>query len=225
MVVLTLKLICAVLSVVCLVACHQPERRSIVVVRDYPLKSIVVSGFIRGETVTRVLELSGESGWTLPVEFKQCEGGELAASERLADEIRSRKLRTRADGYVASGCAYAYLAGVERLQVEDSFLLLHFHAPSHAGKPIKADKVEELMKKLEEYTDGKFPGEWRSAISTRIGGAGVYFFSAAKAIKQVQSVAVCERKFLPGDKLEDACTRNQPVSFEVLGLTTSNRIF
>jgi hypothetical protein len=211
----------AVLTLACLIACNQAVRRSQVSIQELPLRSIVVSGFINRDAVNRALLLSEENGWTLPIEFKNCEGGELGASVRLANEIRQRNMSTRADGYVASGCAHAYLAGTSRVQVEKSNLMLHFHAPSHAGKPMSPEKVAELMNQLEIFTDGRFPGRWRSAISSRFGDAGVFFVSTLRGGRLIQEAMICNRRALATDKLSDVCPETQPISFEVLGLTTA----
>jgi acyl-coenzyme A thioesterase PaaI-like protein len=208
----------------CLGACtNNPSRTSEVRVQLSPLKAIVISGFFTKDAFNQFLLLGTQSDWKLPIELNVCEGGELEASIRLAAEIRNRKLNTRAGGYVASGCAYAFLAGSERTQVENMNLMLHFHAPSQAGKPIRADEVSSLMDDMETFTEGKFPGSWRQKISSTIGEAGVFFTSFRVAGKQIQQVMICDRKVVLGDKLSDACRDFQSISFDELGLTKASK--
>jgi hypothetical protein len=201
--------------------CATQPSKTIVTLIGTPVKRIVVSGFIDAAGAKRVRDLMQDSAWTLPVEFNECSGGILEHSVELADAIYERKVTTSAQGYVASGCAYAFLAGSARSQASRENLLLHFHSPSKSGRPIASDEVSYLLNRLEEFTAGKFPGIWRQSISVRIGDAGVMFFSGFKGNFNLQIVMICDRKVVTLNALRDACSSGEVVDFEAIGLVTS----
>jgi hypothetical protein len=197
----------------------QPSKTNVTLI-ETPAKRIVVSGSIDAVGAKRIRDLLKESAWTLPIEFNECSGGILENSVELADVIYERKVTTSAQGYVASGCAYAFLAGSARSQASKESLLLHFHAPSKAGYPLTEEEVSYLMNRLEEFSAGKFPGKWKQQISVRIGDAGVMFFSGFIGNFNLQSVRICDRKVVNLNELKDGCSSEEVVNFEEIGLVT-----
>jgi hypothetical protein len=179
--------------------------------------SVVVSGVLMMVAVKDIIRFVDSHSELEHIEFRSCYGGELEAARLLASEIRKRKLKTRAAQYVASGCALAYLAGIERVQVRGMPLVLHFHSPSKDGKRVSPEQTEELLDELNHYTNGKFPGIWREPIATRIEDAGVFIISPAE-ITLPRMAMICDKRIESAQDLKRVCTNHVAVSLEDYGL-------
>jgi hypothetical protein len=185
-------------------------------------EAIIVRGFIRPSASKELIEAIRSRPAPQHVIFDDCRGGVLDASVALAEAIRAQGAITSAGGYVASGCAFAYLAGVERRQLRGKTLLLDFHSPSRNGQALAKEVNERLLDQAGEMTNGKFPGEWRTRIANRIGTAGVQFLSMHRENGTFERVTVCDDFPAEPADFEKACTSWEPVSFIELGLVTHN---
>jgi hypothetical protein len=202
-----------------LLACVATNHRTIITFPDSVGKEIKISGFLTKSGVDEIVRYLRANPQPPTMLFSVCSGGELAASVTLANEIRRLNVKTHAAGYVASGCAFAFLAGTERSVDAKTGVGLHFHAPSRDGRIVDRDTVDRLIATMEQNTNGRFPGIWKDEIFSRVGHAGVFFFSS-NTTPIYQDVMICERELVPTDLLDKACHGQKRVSFEELGLVT-----
>lgn len=92
------------------------------------------------------------------VRFEDCLGGQFGPYDALKGLIESHRLATEAKGVVASGCAFAFMAGFPRKFVDnargDSQLIFHGSFRRDNGQPY-LEATELLRRFLIDRTDHK----------------------------------------------------------------------
>lgn len=85
-------------------------------------------------------------------------GGDFDASMRIAAAVRANGLTTTALGRCLSGCAFIFVAGVERAFTAQVFTTVGFHGAYHKDTLVPARVFAlEIMGHISRMTDARFP--------------------------------------------------------------------
>lgn len=153
--------------------------------------------------------------------FKNCLGGTELVAFRYAEKFMQYKIPTVASGLVASGCAFAYLGGSNRMLDEAAnvnVLMFHGGFDRTTLKPRSRLQNQEFLDIFEKHIGFKFGSSLEDILlNTKKVDEGIYFIDIRSSAVVKRFTYYCEGSDASSF---DKCQDLRGITLESEGITT-----